>query len=117
MHKHRTAAILLALAMSASSLQARDAIRLDATSEATAQASFKQMIESADRSEQEALATAMLKINLAGVQSAYEVVQRPELQTLSIGRVKDQVAGMTAEEIVAYADTLDSPQPQPAAGR
>lgn len=46
----------------------------------------------------------MLKINMAGVQSAYDVVQSKDLQSPSIARIKDRVAGMTAEEIIALAN-------------
>lgn len=49
------------------------------------------------------LALAVLAINMIGVNSAYEVVNSPELQTSSIGRIKDRVAGMSADEIIAYA--------------
>ncbi|MDR7192398.1 hypothetical protein [Luteimonas terrae] len=110
MRKHWTAAGVIAMALVAGSflpLSANDAIRLDATSEATAHASFQKMMDHADDRSKRDLAMAMAKINLEGVQSAYEIVQRPELQTMSIGRIKDRVAGMTADEIVALADSID----------
>ena len=49
------------------------------------------------------LSMAMLAINIKGVQSAHEVVNNPELQSPSIGRIKDEVADMTAQEIIDYA--------------
>lgn len=101
----------LAVALSACSSTARhsdDALRLDATSDATAQRSFQRMVDSADATGKQDLAFAMLKLNMEGVQSAYEVVQQPDLQTLSIARVKDRVAGMTADEIIALANEISS---------
>lgn len=110
MDRHWIAAGVIAVSLAAGSsfpLRAGDAIRLDATSEATAHASFQQMMDHADDRGKRDLAIAMGKINLEGVQSAYDLVQRPELQTMSIGRIKDRVAGMTAEEIVALANSID----------
>lgn len=110
MRPHWIAASVTAIALLAASsfpLGAREALRLDATSEATAQASFQKMMDQADDRGKRDLAMAMAKINLEGVQSAYEIVQRPELQTMSIGRIKDRVAGMTADQIVALADSIE----------
>jgi hypothetical protein len=80
-------------------------VRLDATSAASAQESFQRMLEGASGAKRNELLVAMLKLNMSGVRSAYEVVAKPELQSLSIARIKDRVAGMTAEEIIALADS------------
>lgn len=79
-------------------------LRLDATSDATAQESFQRMLRQAGAEKQRELAMAMLKLNMTGVESAYEVVANPELQSPSIARVKDRIAGMTADEIIELAD-------------
>jgi hypothetical protein len=50
------------------------------------------------------LISAMIQLNLVGVQSANEMVERPELQSLSPVRIKDKIAGMTADEIVDLAN-------------
>jgi hypothetical protein len=36
--------------------------------------------------------------------SAYEVASNPELQRVGPARIKDRIAGMTAEEIIDFAD-------------
>ena len=46
------------------------------------------------------LAVAMLKLNMRGVNSAYDLVDRPDP---SIVPIKDDVSGMTAAEIIALA--------------
>lgn len=109
------AALTFALAACSSAPARSDqALRLDATSDATAQRSFQRMVDRADAAGKQELAFAMLKLNMEGVQSVYEVVQQPELKTLSIARVKDRVAGMTAEEIIALANAVSSVDVQPA---
>ena len=86
------------------SLSASQPVRLDATSDATAEKSFKRMLNQASAARQQKLAIAMLKLNMVGVQSVYDVAASPELQSPSIVRIKDRVAGMTAEEIIDLAD-------------
>jgi len=61
------------------------------------------MMGELDRDEQMALAMAMLQLNLAGVESASEMLANPELRKPSITRIREQVDGMTADEIVALA--------------
>lgn len=95
------AALALACAF-ASGTRADEAIRIDATSDATAQQSFEQMLLQADDSRQQELQMAMLTLNLDG-HSAWDVVETAELQSLSIAGIKNRVAGMTAEEIIALA--------------
>jgi len=83
---------------------AREPIRIDASSDASAQTSWNQMLAQASRQTQQKLQVAMLQLNLSGVNSAYEVVGSPDLQNLSIMRIKDKVAGLTAEQIIELAD-------------
>lgn len=50
----------------------------------------------------------MLKINLAGVQSVKERINNPELQGLGIARIKDKIAGLSAEEIIEYVERVST---------
>ena len=96
---------LIALCSCAStSLSSSQAVRLDATSDVAAQNSFKRMLDQSSPTRKQELAVAMLKLNMTGVQSAYEVVGSAELQSPSIVRIKDRVSGMTAEEIIDLAN-------------
>lgn len=106
MFKRIVLLIALAVACSCTSVPAGKvhSVRLDATSDATAQESYEKMMRQSSEKQQQALAVAMLKLNMAGVQSAYDVVQNKDLQSLSIARIKDRVAGMTAEEIIVLAN-------------
>ena len=106
MFKHFFLSIaLVALCSCAStSPSSSQAVRLDATSDATAQKSFKRMLDQSSATRQQELAIAMLKLSMTGVQSAYDVISSPELQSPSIVRIKDRVAGMTAEEIIDLAN-------------
>ncbi|MBB1062007.1 DUF6694 family lipoprotein [Marilutibacter spongiae] len=104
MKKEALAACLaIALAACAASGTRPDAPRLDATSDASAQSSFKQMIEALPGEQRIQLQLAMVAINLKDVKSAYEVVNDPSLQSPSIVRIKEEVDGMTAQEIIDYA--------------
>lgn len=78
--------------------------RIDSSTAASAEASYKAMINRLPQPKQMQLALAVTMINMIGVNSAHEVVANPELQSPSIGRIKDRVAGMSADEIIAYAD-------------
>lgn len=78
-------------------------IRIDATSVASAEASFKRMHSALPTEKKKKLIMAVVAINLVGVNSAIEVVNSPELQRLTVGRIKDQIADMTADEILEYA--------------
>jgi len=95
---------------------AREPIRIDASSNEAAEASWLRMVESARGAKKQRLPEAMLKIDLAGVLSVYEVIDDPELKSLGIARIKDQVAGMTAEEIIALGErvgTVKIQKPRP----
>jgi hypothetical protein len=78
-------------------------VRIDASTSETAEASYKAMIDRLPQAKQMQLSLAVLTINMIGVNSAKEVVGNPELQSPTIGRIKDRVGGMSAEEIIAYA--------------
>ncbi|MBS3895342.1 DUF6694 family lipoprotein [Silanimonas sp.] len=97
------AALCLASAGCSTPGDTRSVTRLDATSVQSAEATFQKMTNELPRSKQQELVMAIIAINLIGVLSAHEAVTNPELRTPSIGRIKDRVAGMTAEEILQYA--------------
>lgn len=102
--------LLLAIALSACATTGseRSSTRIDAATVETAEASFKRMADEQPAAKRNELLAAMIVINLAGVQSAYDVARNPALQSPSIGRIKDRVAGMTADEIIAYAATVST---------
>ncbi len=79
-------------------------VRLDASSAEAAEASYRAMMKGLSPAEEQQLAIAVLRLNMEGVKSAYDVVGNPELQTLSIARVRDKVAGMTADQIIERAN-------------
>lgn len=82
---------------------AADPVRIDGSSDRAAERSFQKMMGKRDRDAQMQLAMAMLQINMAGASSASEMLANPELRKPSIMRIREQVDGMTAEEIVALA--------------
>lgn len=92
--------LIAAALLFAASVHAREPIRIDATSDATAQASFARMTSSLSPRKQQALQIAVLTLNMEGVSSAYQVVNDPGLQRPSIERIRDKVSGMTADEII-----------------
>ena len=99
--KSRFFAVLITGVLVAGSALAKEAIRLDASSDAAAESSWERMVESVSAAKKQKLLVAMLQINLEGVNSAHEVVGDPELQRFGIARVKDRVAGLDADEIIA----------------
>ncbi len=82
---------------------AKEPLRVDASSDAAAEASWRQMFDSASPKKQRQLITALIDINLIGVNSAGEAMDNPELDSLGIVRIKDKVAGLTADEIIDFA--------------
>jgi tellurite resistance protein len=92
--------LLTAALLSVASVQAKEPIRIDASSNATATTSYGQMIESLPARKRQQLQIAVLILNMDGVSSAHEVVNDPELQHPSIVRIKDRVSGMTADEVI-----------------
>lgn len=106
--KHRFVVAALVSLLAVSTVVAKEPVRLDASSDAAAEASWRAMHEEASPEQKRELPLAMLKINLAGTKSAYDMVGDPELQTLGITRIKDKVSGMTAEEIIALGNRVST---------
>ena len=90
----------LLLAMCVGSAIAKEVPRIDASSDEAASSSFAAMFDALPAAEQAELAVAMLKLNMRGVNSAYDLAGRPDP---SIVPIKDDVSGMTAAEIIALA--------------
>ncbi|MEP6907839.1 MAG: hypothetical protein ABI858_07670 [Pseudoxanthomonas sp.] len=105
-HLFITLAMVVICSCATSSPSAPLSVRLDATSDASAKQSFERMLDQASGKKKQELAIAMFKLNMVGVKSAYEVVASPELQSLSITRIKDRVAGITADEIIDLANRM-----------
>ena len=82
------------------------ALRFDGSSDAAAEASWTRMVNGAPAAQRQKLLIAMLKLNLDGVDSAYQVVGNPEFDELGIARIKDKIDGMTANEIIALAERV-----------
>ena len=109
------AAITLSVAFAAGCATThKAAIHLDASSAEAAEASYRAMMEDRSPADKQQLALAVLKLNMEGVKNAYEVVGNPELQSLSIARVRDKVAGMTAEQIIDRAKKVTDVRVEPA---
>ncbi|UNP29269.1 hypothetical protein [Lysobacter gummosus] len=114
MLKNVVAALILAtLGICTSSLAQSPAIRIDATSSQSAESSYHSMMNGRSEDEQRKLALAVLVLNMEGVKSAHEVVKNSELDAPSISRIKDKVAGLTADEIVALASRSQSVRVEP----
>ena len=97
-------ALAAALVMGCASHHPAEAVRIDASSPQAAEASYQAMMDALSPEEQQKLAIAVVMLNMEGVKSVYEVVGNPDLQKPSMAHIRDKVAGMTAEEIIARAN-------------
>lgn len=103
-HKRAAGCLLVAGLMFSAMASAGEPLRLDASSDAAAEESFKRMADRLGAKRQQKLEIAILQINMIGVNSAYETVANPELRRVSVARIKDRIAGMTADEIIDFAN-------------
>lgn len=78
--------------------------RIDGSSDEAANRSFQHMIESLEPDHQQALAIALIQINLGGAQSAQDMLRNPDMQHPSAAQVKDKIGGMSAPEIIEFAN-------------
>jgi hypothetical protein len=78
--------------------------RIDGSTEATFDRSFTQMNRSLSGPEQTALWIALIRIHFMGVESALELVDNPELQNLEFANLREELDGMTLDEILEYAE-------------
>lgn len=96
-------ATLFAVAAAACATTPAEPVTIDGSTDATAEASWARMLDEADRHTRIELMTALIAINLQGVESVYEIVGNDDLKTASIANVREQLDGMTADEVLAYA--------------
>ena len=83
-------------------------LTIDGSTDAAAEASWARMLGAVDSRKRMELLTAMVAINLQGVESVYDVAGNEDLHKLSISRVREQLDGMTADEILAYAGEVST---------
>ena len=82
---------------------ASEPIRIDGTTEETAKVTYERMLDAASPEQARELRGAMIVIALDGIESASEMLARPELQNPSIGFIRSRVHGMTADEFIALS--------------
>lgn len=92
-------------ACAATGSDADEAVRLDGSTIATAERSFIRMMDQRSPDERLELMAAIIKLNMAGVESAIDIVGNPELQEVSVARIRGRVDGMTANEIIELSET------------
>lgn len=95
---------LIALFLATGIAHAKQEVRIDATSDKSVEQSFKRMNKSLDQDAQIELVTAIVKLNMVGINSAEEMLADPELRSPGPVRIKDRIAGLTAAEIIELAD-------------
>ena len=100
----KPALVALLLLLLGGCVPAKDPVRIDASSNESALASWDRMTAEVDSKKQQQLQVAIVQLNLVGVNSAYEVASNPELKNPSVVRIKDKVAGLSADEIIELAN-------------
>lgn len=98
--------LTMAIAACAATSTESHAVRIDSSSYPAAEASYEAMMQGRSEAEKRKLALAVLMLNLEGVKGVYETLDNPELQSPSIGRIREKVSGMTAAEIIALASRV-----------
>jgi hypothetical protein len=88
---------------------ARDPVRIDASSDIAANTTFEKMMRDCPRGQQKALVAAIVQLNLTGTHTVYEVVNDANKLQISAAHVKDQISGMSADEIIAFAASTRKP--------
>jgi hypothetical protein len=99
--------IAAALAGCATGGSGGDVVRIDATSAETAKASYQAMMVGRSEAQQQRLALAVLMLNLEGVNSAFDLVGDDHG---SVGPIRNKVAGLSAEEIIALSAKVKGPR-------
>lgn len=83
-------------------------VRIDGSSDAAAQASWIKMLNSLEQEKMHELTIAFAKISLVGVNSVFDLAKNPDLMPLSITKIKDQVDGLTADQIIQLGNEVNS---------
>ncbi len=78
--------------------------RIDGSSEAAFNRSMGQLQRSLNASQREALILAMVRIQFMDVHSALELIGRPELARFESTDLRNEIDGMTFQDILEYAD-------------
>jgi len=99
MRKVLLALVVVVAAGCASMKSGGEDVRIDATSVETAVASYQAMMTGRSQAQQQQLALAVLMLNLEGVKSASDAGD----DAGSVGPIKDKVAGLSADEIIALS--------------
>jgi hypothetical protein len=73
-------------------------IHIDGSSDAAANRSYQRMVNSLDGTKKDELVTAVLQLNLVGVETASDAPTNP-----SAARIRDRIGGMNASEIIDLA--------------
>jgi hypothetical protein len=77
---------------------AAQGIHIDGSSEAAANKSYQRMVNSLDGKKKDELVTAVLQLNMVGVESADDAPTNA-----TAGRIRDRIGGLTAAEIIDLA--------------
>ncbi|HEY0501889.1 MAG TPA: hypothetical protein VGD42_00210 [Lysobacter sp.] len=103
-------ALVLAASLAGCATASKDAdvVRIDATSVETAEASYKAMMAGRSQAQQQRLGLAVLLLNMEGVKSAHEADGLSDPGGVSA--IKDKIAGLSAEEIIALSGRVKSPR-------
>lgn len=99
--------VAAALVSCATSGRDEDAVRIDATSVETAEASYRAMMVGRSVAQQQRLALAVLLLNLEGTRSANDLVGDDQG---SVGPIRNKVAGLSAEQIIALSARVKEPR-------
>jgi len=100
--------VLLAALVAAFTAAAGEPTRIDAASAESAERSYEQMFWELPEAKRLELQMAILQLNMDGVGSASEMLADPELRNPRIKRIRDRVAGMTADQIIAEGKKVTS---------
>ena len=99
-----TALALMAILPFTSVAHARKEVRIDGSSEKRVEQSYARMRKSLNKDQQIMLMTAIIQLNLVGISSATEMLADPELRNPGPVRIKNRIAGLTSDEIIALAN-------------
>lgn len=89
---------------------AKEPLHIDGSSEIATNESFERMLATLGDNQKIELHIAILKLALAGVESARQVMDNPAMQNISPSQVKDRIAGLTAAQIIDLAKDANLPR-------
>jgi hypothetical protein len=89
-------------------VQAKDAVRIDASSDARVERSLERMKNQLAPAERQQLDAAIAQLNQVAIYSDVDAIDTPSDESPSATRIKGQIAGMTAREIIDLANRTTS---------